>query len=378
MAGTMQPQELVDSTVVDPDGSKIGKVGTVFLADDTHQPEWVTVKTGLFGTKESFVPLQGAGLESDGLHVSVRKDQVHEAPRIDTETQLSQEDSAELYRHYGMPLPRTAMDDQPSSGKRQQGSGQRSGEQTGMAGTAGAAGAAGLAGTAGVAGAAGRTGTDRTEQTSGRRSERDTREQQPKQRQAANPEQGIGERQGAAAERQQAQPRGETRRPEHEQTEQRDRAASDQWMVRSEERLNVGTEQVESGHVRLRKYVVTEEQQINVPVRHEEVRLEREPITSTEGGVTGKSSEIGEQEYEVVLHAERPVVQTEVVPVEKVRLKTDMVTEEQTISGRIRKEQFEVNDDTKQQGQAQGQGQQQAHSQSQTQQKGKQQQHRKS
>jgi sporulation protein YlmC with PRC-barrel domain len=111
MARTMRPQDLIDSTVVDSEGSKIGKVGTVYLADDTRTPEWVTVKTGLFGRKESFVPLSGADIDKDGLHVNVGKDQVSEAPRMETDCHLSPGDSAELYRHYGLPMPRSAPDD---------------------------------------------------------------------------------------------------------------------------------------------------------------------------------------------------------------------------------------------------------------------------
>lgn len=111
-------------------------------------------------------------------------------------------------------------------------------------------------------------------------------------------------------------------------------------MTRSEERLDVGTEQVESGHVRLRKYVVTEEQQVTVPVRHEEVRVETEPITRGDG-----KAEIGEAEQDVVLHAEKPVVRKETVPVERARLRTETVTDEQTVSGKVRKEKFEVTDD---------------------------------
>ncbi|MEV6648032.1 YsnF/AvaK domain-containing protein, partial [Amycolatopsis sp. NPDC051371] len=101
-----------------------------------------------------------------------------------------------------------------------------------------------------------------------------------------------------------------------------------------------GTEQVETGHVRLRKYVVTEEQQVTVPVRHEEVRIEREPIKDGQGG-----ADIGEAEQDVVLHAEKPVVRKESVPVERARLRTETVTDEQTVSGKVRKEQFEVTDD---------------------------------
>jgi len=112
-------------------------------------------------------------------------------------------------------------------------------------------------------------------------------------------------------------------------------------MTRSEERLRVGTESEETGRVRLRKYVVTEEQNVTVPVSHEEVRIEREPIA--EGTHTG-DAKIGEATDEVTLHAERPVVDKTTEAVEKVRLDTRTVTEDQTVSGKVRKEQVEVDD----------------------------------
>jgi uncharacterized protein (TIGR02271 family) len=117
-------------------------------------------------------------------------------------------------------------------------------------------------------------------------------------------------------------------------------------MIRSEERLNVGTERVESGRVRLRKYVVTEQQQVTVPVSHEEVRVEREPIDATERGRMGdRSGKLADAEQEVVLHEEKPVVRTETVPVERVRVGTDTVTEEQTVGGDVHKERIDVEPD---------------------------------
>ena len=117
-------------------------------------------------------------------------------------------------------------------------------------------------------------------------------------------------------------------------------------MTRSEEHLNVGTERVEAGRARLRKYVVTEQQTVSVPVSHEEVRVEREPITDENRGDAVDGPAISEEEHEVILHAERPVVATEAVPVERVRLGTETVTEQQQVSGEVRKEQIEVHDDT--------------------------------
>lgn len=115
-------------------------------------------------------------------------------------------------------------------------------------------------------------------------------------------------------------------------------------MTRSEERLRVGVEQREAGRARLRKYVVTENVATTVPVRHEEVRLEREPITGENREAALSGPPIGEAEHEVVLHEDRPVVQTEAVPVERVRLSTDQVVEEEQVGGEIRKEQIELED----------------------------------
>jgi sporulation protein YlmC with PRC-barrel domain len=93
---------LMGSTVRDSAGEKIGKVGQVYLDDTTGQPEWVTVRTGLFGTKESFVPLAAARVEGDELVVDISKSKVHEAPRIDEEGHLSEEQETELYTYYGV------------------------------------------------------------------------------------------------------------------------------------------------------------------------------------------------------------------------------------------------------------------------------------
>ena len=93
---------LMGSTVRDSAGEKIGKVGQVYLDDTTGQPEWVTVRTGLFGTKESFVPLAAARVEGDELIVDISKSKVHEAPRIDEEGHLSEEQETELYTYYGV------------------------------------------------------------------------------------------------------------------------------------------------------------------------------------------------------------------------------------------------------------------------------------
>ena len=121
---------------------------------------------------------------------------------------------------------------------------------------------------------------------------------------------------------------------------------TDKAMTRSEEQLHVGTEQVHAGTARLRKYVVTEDVTKTVPVRHEEVRVEREPITDANRGEAMSGAELTEEEHEVTLHAEKPVVNKETVPVERVRLGTETVTEEHTVNETVSKEQIEMNDES--------------------------------
>lgn len=117
---------------------------------------------------------------------------------------------------------------------------------------------------------------------------------------------------------------------------------TDDAMTRSEERLNVGTESQETGRARLRKYVTTEQQTVNVPVTREEVRVEREPITDGNVGEAMSGPDISEEEHEVTLHEERPVVDKEAVPVERVRLSKEQVTDQETVTDEVRKEQIET------------------------------------
>ena len=119
---------------------------------------------------------------------------------------------------------------------------------------------------------------------------------------------------------------------------------TDDAMTRSEEELRVGTRETESGRVRLRKYVVTEEVQQTVPLRREEVRVEREPITDANVDQAVSGPEISEEEHEVVLHQEEAVVEKRAVPKERVRLDKDTITEEEQISEEVRKEQIDVDD----------------------------------
>ena len=117
---------------------------------------------------------------------------------------------------------------------------------------------------------------------------------------------------------------------------------TDNAMTRSEEQLRVGTERVEAGRARLRKYVTSETETRTVPVTKETVHVEREPITDANMPNAMSGPAISEEEHEVVLTEERPVVQKEAVPVERVRLDTDTVTENVQVTEEVRKEQIDM------------------------------------
>jgi uncharacterized protein (TIGR02271 family) len=117
---------------------------------------------------------------------------------------------------------------------------------------------------------------------------------------------------------------------------------TDDAMTRSEEQLRVGTERAERGRARLRKYVVTEQVTKTVPVSREEVRLEREPITDANVDAATEGPAISDEEHEVVLHEERPVVEKQTVPKERVRVETETVTDQQDVSEEVRRERIET------------------------------------
>ena len=88
--------------LIDRDGDKIGSIGNVYIDDETGRPEWLTVKTGLFGMRESFVPTAEARAEGDTVRVPYEKSHVKDAPNVDADGALSQEEESRLYRHYGL------------------------------------------------------------------------------------------------------------------------------------------------------------------------------------------------------------------------------------------------------------------------------------
>ncbi|MEU6956059.1 PRC and DUF2382 domain-containing protein [Streptomyces sp. NPDC045714] len=318
--------ELDGLTVYDNDGEKVGSVGRVYVDDDTGKPDWVTVKTGLFGMKESFVPLAGARRVGSDLHLAHPKDSVKDAPRVDADAHLSVAEEEELYRHYGLTRKSGNLGENRSAGMDAP-----TVAGTGAMGAAGAAGAARGTGTApgakatgkattagtsaGMAGA-GTTGAGMAGAGSGTGRHRDTDAST-----TARPLAGAGA--------------GTSRSADMSGREE---------MIRSEEQLHVGKEEYESGRARLHKYVVTEEVTRTVPVSHEEVRVVREPMQP--GEKTTGTTDFGEQDVEVTLHAERATVRKEAVPVERVRLETNRVTEQKEVSAEVRKEKIDYADGT--------------------------------
>ena len=239
-----QLQQAIGSTAYGSDGEKIGKVGQIYLDDQTGQPEWATVNTGLFGTSESFVPLSDASFSGDQLTVPYTKDKVKDAPSVsDSDGHLSPDQERELYEYYGLAYSGAGYD----------------------------------------------TTTTEGYETSGR--------------------------------------------------------STDDAMTLSEERVNVGTRSEEAGRARLRKYVETDYVEQTVPVRKERAVIEREPITDANVGDATSGPDISEDEHEVVLTEERPVVEKTVEPVERVRLGTEEVTTQETVGEEVRKERVEAEGD---------------------------------
>jgi len=259
MMAPEQLQSMIGQNAVDADGDKIGKIGQIYLDDSTGEPQWVTVSTGLLGTKESFAPLYGSRSEGGNLVLAVSKSMVKDAPNVENDGHLEESEVQALFQYYSGYL--------------------------GNQGTVGTTGRSDL-----DEGAVGQGREDLTTGTVGH----------------------------------------DTSGPN-----------TDDAMTRSEERLQVGTQNVETGRARLRKYIVTEDVTQTVPVSREEVRIEREPITEANRDQAMAGADLTEEEHEVTLHAERPVVQKETVPVERVRLATETVTDNETVTEQVRKEQIE-------------------------------------
>ncbi|MUL77610.1 PRC and DUF2382 domain-containing protein [Mycolicibacterium sp. CBMA 226] len=284
--------QIVGATAYDSAGEKIGKIHQLYLDRSSKQPKWAVVHTGLFGVSESLVPLAGAQPDGDdSVRVAVAKNTVKSAPHLDVGDRISPADEATLMQHYGMQpgrpiVPETA---QPTSPESSHSSGGRH-----LLRAAPAVG--------GIGGTSANTSAHSAAPTT--------------------------------------PPTNATTRPSPEPITPVTAAESGPEMIRSEERLQVGTERTTSGTARLNKHVVTEQHTVEVPVSHEEVRVERTPITDPAQVL---DTRLGDEQREVTLHEDNVVVSKESVPVERVRLAVDEVTENKQITENVRRE--EINAD---------------------------------
>ncbi len=247
-------------TVFDSSGSKIGKIDEIFVDAETERPEWAQVKLGGLTGGSPFMPLEGVSDRGGKITAPFSEDQVKHAPSPSADGELSQQDEAALYAHYGVTYSESRSD-------------------------------SGLAGGADTS-----TGRSSQSQSEGV----------------------VGDDLSGDE--------------------------TDSAMTRSEEELHVGTERREAGRARLRKYVVTEQVEKVVPVERETVHVEREPITDANIGDATSGPAISEEEHEVVLHEERAVVQKDVAAKERVRLDKAVVTDQQSVSEEVRKEQIDLID----------------------------------
>jgi uncharacterized protein (TIGR02271 family) len=260
MTTTNDPNAMIGAPVHSTEGERLGRIESIYFDNETNRPEWVAVKTGLFGAHVSLVPLAESNWDGGVLTVQFDKAAVKAAPHHDPDTAISTADEEDLYRHYGVSTPKTAS-------------------------------------------------------TPGHRDEHESAGGDTRHDRAGEP--GIEGRDISGP-------------------------TTDDAMTRSEEQLRVGTEQRESGRARLRKYIVTEKVSTTVPVSHEEVTLEREPITNANRSEAMSGADLSEEEHEVTLSEQRVVVNKETVPVERVRLGTETVTEQEQVGETVRKEQIET------------------------------------
>ncbi|BFL74136.1 PRC and DUF2382 domain-containing protein [Corynebacterium pseudogenitalium] len=289
-------KDLFNATAYDKNGEKLGDVNEVFVDDQSGQPTFVEVNHGLFGMNSSLVPLRGHDFSGDDLKLGSSKDRIKDAPDFDSDKPLTPEAQSDIFKHYGLDNARDVTDYKDSnldSKRNVQAGADKDHNLTAGAGAAGA----------GVAGA-----------------HADEKKADSHTTDAAATERKAGVADDAAAAR----------------------TNNDGELIRSEEQLNVNKERVATGEARLRKYVVTDTESVEVPVEREEVRVERTPINAEDaknynGAISGDS-----EEASVTLHEERVNVNKETVPVEKINLKKDTVRDTETHTEELRKEQIDT------------------------------------
>ena len=279
--GLAYEERYADYEVHDRGGERLGYVDTLFI-DEDDRPEYIGVKMGLLGTRSTLLPwamVTRADEERGRLEVDVDKETATSGPAFEDDQEITPELERQVRSHYGIGQ---AAEDRGAYGDYRTGA-----EQTGATTGPDALGTA--------------TGDAATGGLSERRDER-----------------------------------GALSRPDSEP------AAEDEIRVqRSEEELRVGTREREAGSMRIRKRVRTERERLEVPVRREEVHIERVPVSEE-----NTRAEIGEEEIV------EPVTETEVVvskrPVvkEEIRIQKDVVEGTEVVEEDVRREEIDVMDET--------------------------------
>ncbi|CAA9530444.1 MAG: hypothetical protein AVDCRST_MAG05-4376 [uncultured Rubrobacteraceae bacterium] len=275
-------------TVYDNGGSKIGKVDDLFL-DENDQPEYIGVKMGFLGTSSTLIPMEMATTdESAGtITVSTDKETAKNGPAFNDDHEITPEYENEVRSYYGLGAAQST-----GSYGEYEGSGT---EDHSGAGTTGST-------DAGTVGA----GMSQGDTESGEFREHDAGDE------------GVSQSHGSDLD---------------DQDELR--------VQRSEEELRAGTREREAGSMRVRKRVRTDRERIEVPTKHEEVSVERVPVS---GEAT--EAQIGEDEVEVPVTEEEVVTDKRAVAKEEVRLRKDVVEGTEVVEDDVRREEIDVEDGT--------------------------------
>jgi stress response protein YsnF/sporulation protein YlmC with PRC-barrel domain len=312
---TMQAEQLIGAQVTGGDGQVVGTVQQIFNDDRDGTPVWARIRAG---TRECFVPLAGGKVDKNGLSVPYDANQIMSSPDIGADRHMSAAQTEQLRSYFGLSVP--AQGGPPDEGT-QRGRAPQDEAQIGQTRAGGTPGGQAL--------------QDETERGRARPDE-------------AMSDQAIRDQAMDEAMREDAARRGGQRTETRQgRAEGGDAQSAEEWLIRAEERVNVGTETVETGRARLHKYVDVEPVEQAVHVFHEVYEIERVPIAADEQ-IRG---EIGESVQEIILHEERAVFRKEAVPVERVRLVVKRVGENRTFRDEIRRERVEVEPDGGSEGQ---------------------------
>lgn len=305
---TTQAEELLGVQVIGADGKVIGTIEQVFGDEVDGPPTWARIRAG---KASRFVPVGNSHVTRDGLNVPFDAQTIMGGPKIEAGKEISAKQAEELSGYYGLAVPAQA----------------------------GARGEAAEADQRAEAEEA----SQRAEAELAAAEEAEQRAEAEKASERAEAEEADRRAEAEEADRrreaEEAGRRAEAELAEAEEAEQRAEAErKEEWLLRREERLNVGTEVQESGHVKLHRYVDVEPSEQTLRLFHEEYDVERIPLAEDEP----TEGDLEEGEQEVTLHEERGIMSKQAVPVERMRLVTRRVEEDETFRDDVRRERIEI------------------------------------